>query len=382
MMNDEANMSGRTYAEVFPPGDFLREELDARNWTQNDLATVLGRSPRLVNEIISAKRSITPETANALAKAFGTSAELWMNLESVWQLSNLAAENDAIARRSRLYSKFPVKEMMKRGWIEASQSIEVLEARFQQFFELPSLDDEPEIARAFRKQDAENVPTALQLAWLFRARQIAKKAVVDKFSQDSLSKCFDELRALLPSAEEIRHVPKILAAAGIRLVVIEALPGSKIDGVCFWLDAKSPVIAISIRYDRIDWFWFTLLHELRHVANGDGKEVAVLDLNLVGDDADRDNVSALERCADCEAQEFLIPQRELDNFVARVRPLYAEIRIIGFASRIQVHPGVVVGRLQRAREISYANLRKHLVKIRGVIMPTALVDGWQSTLSA
>jgi len=375
-------MSDRNYAEVFPPGDFLREELDAREWTQNDLAEVLGRSPRLVNEIISARRSITPETATALAKALGTSAEVWMNLESVWRLSKLASENDLIARRSRLYTKFPVKEMVKRGWVEASKSIEEMEERFQAFFELPSLDDELALAHAFRKRDSDSVPTPLQIAWLFRARQIAKKMFVGKFHKDSLATCFEELRKLLPSAEEIRHVPRILAAAGIRFVVIEALPGSKIDGVCFWLDSKSPVIAISIRYDRIDWFWFTLLHELRHVANGDGQDVAVLDLNLVGDDADRENVPASEQRADDEAQEFLIPDAELNNFVVRVRPLYAEVRIIGFASRIGVHPGVVVGRLQRAKEISYANLRKHLVKVRQVITATAITDGWQNTLSA
>ena len=65
-------------AEAFPPGEFLREELEERNWTQADLAEIMGRPLVLVNEIISGKRSITPETAIGLAAAFGTSAELWM----------------------------------------------------------------------------------------------------------------------------------------------------------------------------------------------------------------------------------------------------------------------------------------------------------------
>ena len=67
-------------AEVFPPGEFIREELEERGWTQEDFAAILGRSPRLVNEVIMGKRGITPETANGLSAAFGTSAQFWMNL--------------------------------------------------------------------------------------------------------------------------------------------------------------------------------------------------------------------------------------------------------------------------------------------------------------
>jgi HTH-type transcriptional regulator / antitoxin HigA len=59
--------------------------LDARGWTPQDLADILGRPYRLVNEIIAGNRPITPETATALAKAFGTSAAYWLNLESAWQ---------------------------------------------------------------------------------------------------------------------------------------------------------------------------------------------------------------------------------------------------------------------------------------------------------
>jgi HTH-type transcriptional regulator/antitoxin HigA len=74
-------------AETFPPGEFLRDELDARGWTQVEFAEMIGRPPRAVNEIIAGKRSITPETAHEFADAFGTSAQLWMNLETAWQLA-------------------------------------------------------------------------------------------------------------------------------------------------------------------------------------------------------------------------------------------------------------------------------------------------------
>jgi HTH-type transcriptional regulator/antitoxin HigA len=184
----------------------------------------------------------------------------------------------------------------------------------------------------------------------------------------------------LSAPEEIRRIQGILSETGIRFVIVEAFQGSKVDGVCFWLDENSPVIAISIRFDRIDWFWFTLIHELRHIANGDGKDAAVIDLDLVGDDSDREDINEVEQRADKEACEFLIQMDELSNFITRVRPLYAEVKVVGFADRMNVHPGIVVGRLQKLKEIPYANLRKHLVKIRYILAQSALMDGWQIAL--
>ena len=80
-------MNMRIAAEVFPPGEFLKEELEARNWSQVELAEILDRPPRLISEIIAGKRAVTPETAKGLGEALGTGPEFWMNLESAWQLS-------------------------------------------------------------------------------------------------------------------------------------------------------------------------------------------------------------------------------------------------------------------------------------------------------
>jgi HTH-type transcriptional regulator / antitoxin HigA len=88
-------------AEVFAPGDFIRDELRARGWTQARFAHILARPPQFVNELINVKRSVTARTALELAAAFGTSPELWLNLEMTWQLSRLDKPDPAIARRAR-----------------------------------------------------------------------------------------------------------------------------------------------------------------------------------------------------------------------------------------------------------------------------------------
>src|SRR5882762_2181912 len=117
----------RRPAEVFPPGDFIREELDARGWTQADLAEILGRPLQAVNEIIAGKKTVTPDTAHGLGAAFGTGPEYWLNLEASYQLwRDPPASDDTVARRARLYAKAPVKDMVRRGWIEQSSSVAVL----------------------------------------------------------------------------------------------------------------------------------------------------------------------------------------------------------------------------------------------------------------
>ncbi len=85
-------MAQRVPAEVVPPGEIIKEELEARGGTQSDLAEILGRHIVLVNEIITGKRAITPETARRLGDAFGVAPQFFLNLESAYQLWRVGKE--------------------------------------------------------------------------------------------------------------------------------------------------------------------------------------------------------------------------------------------------------------------------------------------------
>ena len=115
-------------AEAFPPGEFIKDELEARGWLQTDLASILGRNTGTISQIISGKQPINPELARALSAAFGTSAEYWMNLQTAYELWKVQESSDekAIQRRARLHDKVPLKELLRRKWIESSESVDVL----------------------------------------------------------------------------------------------------------------------------------------------------------------------------------------------------------------------------------------------------------------
>ena len=368
-------MNARIPAEVFAPGEFLAEELEARGWSQVELAEILGRPPRLISEIIAAKRAVTPETAKGLAAAFGTSAQFWMNLETSYQLSKAQVAEPDVSRRARLYGKFPVKEILKRGWIETSGNIEVLEQRFLEFFGMPTMDAAPTFAHAARTTVYEG-PTINKLAWLNRAKQVAQVVQVAKFSAQALRNAIPDLRRRMEDIEEIRSVSAILAAVGVRLVIVEHLQGSKMDGACFWING-SPVIALSLRYDRVDNFWFNLFHEIDHVLHGEGKDAPIYEII----DQDAQGLPANEVRANDAAADYCIPTAEMDGFIARVNPVFSKQAVLGFARRLNIHPGLVVGQLQHRKLIPFSFHKEMLEKIRAVVTSSVLTDGFGNKIS-
>ena len=118
-----------TPARAISPGRILQRELNARGWTQKDLVAITMRPPQAINEIIKGTKQITPETARELSAALGTTAEFWTSLEANYRLhlAKKKQKEEAIERRSRLYSLAPISELIKRQWIKTPESLNELE---------------------------------------------------------------------------------------------------------------------------------------------------------------------------------------------------------------------------------------------------------------
>ncbi len=363
---------------VYPPGELIREELEERGWTQQELAQIMGTDAALVSEIVNAKRAITARTAGALASAFGTSAALWMNLETSYRLATAKPKSRGVTLRARLFEIAPVREMAKRGWIEDSKNADTLCANVLKFFGKSSLDDDFSFKHAARKSGSYRDTTPAQRAWLYRAQQMANVVPVKgTWKAARVGDLVHELRHLAQHAEAVRDVPAALGAFGVRLVVVHRLPQAKMCGASFWLDERcerQPVIALAFRYDRIDNFWHTLMHEVKHIEEGEPLSV---DVEVLAEDADK---PPAEQRADAFAVASLVPQHELDDFAMRAYPLYSHFKIMGFAARMRVHPGIVVGQLQHRgpeqRGLEWTHFRRLLVPVRKAVTSTAFSDGF------
>ena len=374
-----------TMIPVDHPGFYIREELEARGWTQRDLAYVLGMAEQQLSPIIAGKRAVTPDMARMLGDAFDVPAEFFANLQKQYELSHAKTPDPAVKFRANIQSVYPLREMIRRGWIEDTDST-LLELQITRFFEADSAAEIPKlgqnyvpVAFAAKRTHYDDDPAG-QVAWLYRVRHLARALSVPPYSREKLDVALIKLRALVIAPEDISSVPEVLASCGVRLVVVEWLPGTKIDGVCTWLDDESPVIGLSTLHDRLDNFWFVLRHEIEHVLRGHGKTHAILD-SLEGEAASESaDIAEDERLANAAASTFCVSKEKIHSFIARKAPYFSERDVVGFASVMEVHPAIVVGQLQFKMN-KYGFLRKYQVPVRRYLLSTAMHDGWGNVVA-
>ena len=257
------------------PGEFIAEEIQARNWAQADLAFVLGWDAAQLNKLIKGKTNVTSDSALLLADAFDMPPEFFLNLQKIFDLGRAKKADPSVKTRASWAAVFPVREMIKRGWIEKADA-SLLELQMVRFFgkdrreDVPFVSDAPIISHAAKRSSYDDM-TPLQYVWLHRVKRIAETIDCPDYSEDSLRTSLPNLRSHFIDCDDLRHIPSFLNQHGVRVVLVQSLPGSKIDGVCLWLDGR-PVIGLTNRLDRLDNLCFVLRHEIEHVLRGDGRK--------------------------------------------------------------------------------------------------------------
>jgi HTH-type transcriptional regulator/antitoxin HigA len=359
------------------PGQLIQQRLEERGWTQRALSVILDVGETSITRLVSGKQPLNAAFAVALEDVLGVSAEQLLQLQSDLELAGARAARRPDARlctRARLYGDLPLPEMIKRGWIDADdiRDTQNVDAALANLF---GVEDIEEIAPL---PGTAGAPGALaHHAWACRVGQIASQADAAAYAPQAVDTAIAHLRGLLGTFDAIARVPQILAACGIRLVLVESLPKSGVDGTSLWLGERSPVIGLSLRHDRIDSFWLLLRHELEHIARRDSRAAPLLDMAC---DGERWGSGApeQERAADAAAQEFCVPSPLLDDFIARKAPFISTRDLTAFAADLGVHPGILAGRIQ-ALTRPCSHFSPFLVKVRAALAPHAQTDGWEHT---
>jgi len=344
-------------ARATPPGRIIRRELDARGWTQKNLAEITGRPEQTISQIVRGRKQITPKTALQLAAAFGTSPDFWLNLETNYQVHQARKRLDQseIARKSRLYSLTPVAELIKRGWIQASDSLDDLEREVCDFLGIANLEDQPCLAVNFRQSQTYDPEVAAEVAWVKRVERLVRAQTVATYDHGQLCAALPTLLTYSAVPEGAGQVPTVLHNLGVHFVIVPHLPHTYLDGAAFTFE-EHPVVALTLRYDRIDSFWFTLLHELAHIVAGHE--------GLYLDNLDERDGNDVETEANQLAQDWLIDRTAFTKFVAATQPYFSRAKIIAFAQSMGRHPGIVLGRLHYEGLIPYKNLRTLLLSVK------------------
>lgn len=350
-----------TPAEVFPPGEYLRDELEEREWSAKEFAEILGRPVQTVSEILNGHKQITPETALAIGEALGTSAELWTNLQMRFNLHQVKTNrpiNSDVTRRSLLRTRVPVAELRQRGWLPDTDDLEVLEPAVMELLGISELSHEPQFAFAARRTDTSNPLSIQQVAWLAQLRRIAATRQVSTFNVDSVRVLAADLVRRIHDPTDLSQLENWLADVGVVLVTILPLKSSKLDGAVMILEDGTPVIGLTSRGNRMDSYVFTLLHELAHICLGHLEAGGLRtdeDLVLTSD------LDDLEIAANDQAAQWILPT----DFVSPGgRPSVSAI--LQLAQRHNIHSSFVIGRIQSDRN-DWQLLRGSIPRVRPYI---------------
>ncbi len=332
-----------------PPGEYLAEVLEEYSMSQAELARRMDRPAQVINEIIQGQKAITHETALQLEQVLGVPAVIWIGLETEYQLTKARqAEEAGIDDDASLLAEIPYAAMAKPGWVPKARQAREKVRHLRRFFGVSTLAAVSGVHAyecAFRRADAPASQYALA-AWLRQGELEARKINAVPFDKAKLRAAIPAIRKLTRESPDhfVPELTAILASCGVALVILPHLPKTYAHGAVFWLGDRA-VLQLSIRGSYADIFWFSLFHELGHLLHHGKKTI------LEGRDEDNDEYRRMESEADTFARNALIPPAAYDQLLRH--GTFTKGGLTAFAAQQDIAVGIVVGRLQREKHLTY-----------------------------
>lgn len=345
------NLNKYEPSRVFPPGATILEWISFKGMTQREMAERMGMHKENLNEIITGKSCITEDAAIKIENAVGMKADYIMKLEKNYRL-HLARlrELDNLRKEQRIFKEFPIREIVKRGWISKGANDLENFKKLKEFLGVSNLSDArkvySELSPSFRRSSKYSFDELSAICWFRRAENIINERQPKKYNRDNLVNAIPEIKKSMSKKLESEYpkIVKILEYCGIYLVVEKPLSRTPVFGAVKKYTNGRVLLLMTLRYNRADIFWFTLFHELYHVLSLKKRESFIVDYEGDSDE---------EKLADNYAAEEILNRKDYDSFVSKCD--FRRERIIDFAQRKGVIPGIVVGRLRRDGNIRESN---------------------------
>ncbi len=334
----------KTIPQSLPdPIDAILFRMEQESLKASDLAPYIGSRSK-VSEVLSRKRPLTLSMIRSLEAGLGIPAKVLLQESDDFRISEEISWN-----------RFPIKEMQKRGYFDSATSkAKDLNAAIEEFFRPIQL--QTNFAGMLRKTNYRSVRPMNRYALIAWTARVIKKAReiedVANFKEGTVDLDLMQRVAQLSIHEDgpiLAH--DFLKKYGVILVIEPHLPQTYLDGATLSEDGKRPIIGLTVRMDRLDSFWFTLMHELAHIALHSNQNC-----NFFYDDLDNsDSKNKQEQEADALASEALVPRSKWENSPARLIP--SPIAAESLARELGVHIAIVAGKMRR-EEGRYVYLTK------------------------
>lgn len=332
----------------------IQFRMEQGGFIPRDLIPIMGSRAK-VSEVLSGKRTLTMQMARALHASLGIPADVLLQQPG----GELPSELEGIE-----WERFPVAEMAKRGWFPGGRNLAGRAKEIMSDLIRRAGGKEVLPVALFRKNDharlnAKTNPYALKAwCWEILARANSRKLPA-AYKPGTVDLGFLRKIARLSWSEDgPRLAQKFLAEHGIHLICLAHLRRTHLDGAALQLADGTPVIGLTLRYDRLDNFWFCLLHELAHVGRHfetSRAEAFVDDLSLRDVEGVKHDLKEGE--ADEWAEEALIPSEAWE--ASRVRFDPSPLAVMALAQSLGIHPAIVAGRIRH--ETKNFRLLSHFV---------------------
>jgi HTH-type transcriptional regulator / antitoxin HigA len=314
----------------------IRFRMDQQKLKPKDLIPFIGSKSK-VSEVLNGQRELSLTMIRKLVKGLGIPAEV------------LLQEPGAKLPSSELLEfgkQLPLAEMYKRGWFpgfvgslqELKEQIEDVLAHFAAPVGKKAMV--PALNRQMVRSGSVPSQPAL-IAWRIRVVSEAMREHLPVYRPGTVT---PEFLTQLVKLSYLEDGPKLarefLNKNGIHLIIERHLPKTFLDGAAMRLEDGSRLVAMTLRYDRLDNFWFTLLHELAHVS----KHLDGTDVDVIYDDLDNESSEVWEREADSIAREALIPAKHWKQ--ANLGNDHSQERVKSFAKSLRIHPAIPAGRIR------------------------------------
>ncbi len=343
------------------PIEAILFRMDQMNLARKDLLPYMGSMSK-VSEVLSRKRPLSLSMIRRLHSGLGIPADVLISGSEISQA--LVGEEPEMD-----YTKFPLKEMFDRGYFadfkgNTQRLKDYAEELLLSFMHgiLPK-QAEPAFLRApLHQRGTRDADGHALLAWRLCAIKKARANPAPREYNKGIvtAKWLKDLARLSAFEDGPRLAREQLGMAGITLIIEPHFKGTYLDGAAM-LDEGRPVVAMTLRHDRLDNFWFVLMHELAHVSRHLDEAHPLFTDNLDSpDEQDR-----IEREADEMAGEALIPQAAWEKSAASASHLSADV--VALAEKLGVHPAIVAGRVRHetknyrlfAKQLAQEHVSRH-----------------------
>ena len=354
-----------TPAQATHPGVLIKDELDATpDLNQRILAKELGVQPSFLNEIIKGKRPVTADIAILLEKILGISADYWMRFQSQYEIDKARVKQKNIkkVKNIELWSIIkeyvPVLYFKKHNYLNDDLESDI--KTIKNIYDVETIDGlvssfSNDKFAYYRKSEKLKIDDKNMFAWSSLAQYEAKNQKTNTFNFDNLNQlCLNLNNIFYENSGTPERVKAVLNQFGIKMLLIDKLEKTPIDGFSFWSE-NNPAIALTLRYNRIDNFAFTIMHEIGHIDLHlrNDKDRKFMDLTR------KQNLDKCENEADTYAQVKLISKQIWQDILENHLPLTDE-KIIALGDKHRINPAILLGRV--CHEINYYAMKTTIDK--------------------